>query len=598
MIFNNIIIFIIILIFLYFFNLYFSLLLPKNYSNIIEGADGDGADMSAQNDVGTEPTNDDNYASDLSAVEIELSKYDILSNSTTSANAKSAISEYRKIMEKYQGILNNKIKQQESEEYKTRKTKEQTTINKNLCKLANSGILFAHKVFGNYCTYKNNSTECHGWVDNFDGWCKKEYGENKDFDKGMPSQLVYGQKEKYAGGCPGGMPGGGGGQGRAVCSTGYQGDQKLPLNSTQCYSTIGGDFDKACRDQAGNEIDYDIGIMSDHVFGVERFLDDGTAGCWAGQRRAKCALGHANGEKLKPNSTKCLLPQADFDNACREQVGNNQSFDPTKSIPSQEIWGQKSKYQGGCIDGQVRAECGKGLIGDGDGNQKLIDYSTRCGYWTDNFNKLCKETYGDDWILNTTLIKPDPTDNASGYGKYKGGCIASKGRGVCIKKTDISKDTELPGPVCGLSTAIGSSWCKDEFGPNYVSIGQKAYDCGALVRPICKDISQMDDGSPLPGNKCGEWSAINDSWCTDDYGSGWKYAKAIEDDCRWGQGKALCIKNPEIKWTECSNKWWGWHGDDACKKKFGPNSRYADNNVDCGAYGGEWYTSKYKCMTW
>ena len=56
------------------------------------------------------------------------------------------------------------------------------------------------------------------------------------------------------------------------------------------------------------------------------------------------------------------------------------------------------------------------------------------------------------------------------------------------------------------------------------------------------------------------------------------------------------LANPlDTEWTECSNEWWGWSGDGACKKAFGNVSGYAGNNVDCGKHGGAWYTSKYNC---
>ena len=585
--FINLIKFIIFLVITYLIYVYFPILFPNNLTQI-ENLDNPTPSTSATT------------VQDVSAV-LVVPGEDILQNLQLKAinddntAAQAYVTDYLKINNQYKQILKDQEAEQATSKYKADNTYAPTFPNRMVSKIANSGIPFVGYLAKLYVPYPN-STTCHAYGNNFDGWCKKEYGDNKDFGLGTPSQLVSGQIVKYPGACPGGLMGAGG-QGRAQCGFGYAGLSKLPLNSTQCYLTAGGDFDKACRDQAGSGHDYKDGIMSDYIFGVQEYLPDGKNGCLLGQRRAQCGLNYAGGYKLKSNSTQCKLNTTDWDGACRSAGGTDPGYGK-KGIVSQDTWGQKSLYKGstsGCIGGQNRAECAKGY----SAGQKLIDNSTGCYLWTDNFNQICKNDYGKDWILDTTLTQPDPKDKTSGYGKYKGGCTTGQGRGVCIKKSDIPKNAELPGPVCGPSSSIGSTWCSDEFGNEYSAIGQKQYDCGPTqARPTCKNIQNLPNGSTLPGNKCGQWASISDSWCKDDFGSEWQLAKTEAGDCPWGSGKALCVKNPTKKWTECSNKWWGWTGDGACRKAFGNNSKYAGNNVDCGKHGGSFYTSKYQCNTW
>jgi hypothetical protein len=455
---------------------------------------------------------------------------------TTNNNDKalSYVNDYYKINDKYKQILIDKQTKEDTTKYKSDELYAPTFPNRMVSKIANSGIPFVGYLAKIYVPLPN-STKCHNYDNNFDGWCKKEYGNNNDFGKGTPSQLVYGQVSKYPGACPGGLLGAGG-QGRAECAAGWAGNSKLPVNSTQCYLTTA-DFDGACREQSGANNDYKQGITSDYIFGVKKYLTPGKFGCWAGQRRAQCGLNYAGGKLLAPNSTKCHLWTDDFDEHCRYYAGDGQTPVPSSTVPSQDIWGMEKKYAGGCITGQGRAQCAKGY----SGGTKLKSNSTQCYLWTDNFNQRCKDNYGEDWILDTTQ---------SGYGKYAGGCITGQGRGVCIKKSDVPKNTILPGTNCGLWTSVWpnrDAWCRSDFGNDYGggsefgdNLKPKQYDCpSGSGRVTCKFIPK--DTTKL-GSKCGAWDSISNSWCKNDYGPYWEKTGRGQHGCAWGQGKAECKK--------------------------------------------------------
>ena len=593
--FINLIKFIIFLVITYLIYVYFPILFPNNFMQI-ENLDNPIPSTTNTADVSGTVQDISGTVQDASAV-LVVPGEDILQDlqlkaiNDNNTAAQAYVTDYLKINNQYKQILKNQQAEQATTKYKADETYAPTFPNRMVSKIANSGMPFVGSLSKLYVPYPD-STICHNYIDNFDGWCKKEYGDNVDFGVGKPSQLVSGQVLKYPGACPGGLLGAGG-QGRAQCEFGYAGLSKLPLNSTQCYFTAGGDFDKACRDQAGSGHDYKDGIMSDYIFGVQKYLPAGETGCLFGQRRAQCGLNYAGGYKLNSNSTQCKLNTTDWDGACRSAGGTKSGYGKN-GITSQDTWGQKSLYEGstsGCIGGQNRAECAKGY----SAGQKLIDNSTGCYLWTDNFNNHCKSDYGKDWILNTTLTQPDPKDTKSGYGKYNGGCMNGQGRGVCIKKSDLAPDAELPGPICGPSSSIGSKWCSDEFGNEYSAIDQKTYDCGATqARPTCQNINNLPNSSTLVGNKCGQWLSISDSWCKNDYGSEWQLAKPVAGGCPGGSGKALCIKNPKIEMTGCSQDWWGKVGSWVCQQKFGNNSRYMNESPACSAGNG----ANYKCMTW
>jgi hypothetical protein len=509
-IFYYFIIFIIFLFIFYIDSLYFRLL-PHNNLNYIENMDNP----------------EDQVVHDLSNIVVsgqaELDAAIAKTYTNNNPKARGYINNYLSINNKYKDILKKKAIRESDPDYISRSTYQPTTPNTWIGQLANSGIPLVGYLSKLYVN-KPNSTECHNWLDNFDGWCKKEYGEDADFGIGRPSQLVYGQKDKYAGACSGGFLKVGG-QGRSVCEAGYAGDIELPVNSTQCYLTTG-DFDKACREQAGNNNDYNTGITSDYIFGVKEYLPDGGYGCWAGQRRAVCGLNYAGGVELKPNSTKCHLWTDDFNHHCRQYAGNGQTPIPSVETPSQDIWGENGKYQGGCIIGQGRAVCEKGYLY----GEKIKPNSTQCYLWTDDFNQKCKENYGDDWILDTRL---------DGYGKYKGGCWDGQGRGQCIKKSEIGNE-KIPGAKCGLWSSIHDNWCRNDFGESFNLVNQSQADCAwGQGRAECQVIPS---GTKKLNKNCGEWWSIRDSWCTDDFGPNWESLGRGQNGCRWGQGRNECQK--------------------------------------------------------
>jgi len=564
------------------------------------------------------PTPTPNKKTDPSKNEIVVPGEEILHNlklNATNDNNSTALSyveDYYRINNQYKQILIEKQNQETTSKYRSEEQYEPTSPNQMICKFANSGLPFVG-FFAKFCTILPDSTKCHDYDNNFDGWCQKEYGNNQSFGVSRPSQLVSGQESKYNGGCPGGLVGIGG-QGRAQCAFGYAGNKKLPLNSTQCYLTTA-DFDNACREQAGNKNDYAKGVMSDYIFGVKNYLEDGNYGCWKGQRRAECGLNYAGGKALKPNSTQCKLDTTDWDGQCRWSGGNKVGY--TGDEPSQETWGQKSLYTGssaGCIGGQNRAECGKGY----SAGQKLKDNSTKCYLWTEDFNQICKTDYGKDWILDTRS-SPDPKDKSAGYGKYAGGCITGQGRGVCVKKSTLPKDAELPGAKCGLWTSLSSGDCNNDFGPEFLGFGSKKADCAdGQGRVICKQIGNLPKKTVLWGIKCGLWDSVQDSWCKNDFGNDWMYIgqqgqnfssfkppannNDVVDDCPGGYGRAQCAK-PDIQWTKCSGDYWKMPAQPICEANFGKNSLYiSDPDQDCGAgkpkSSGLWYQAKYKCATW
>jgi hypothetical protein len=533
---------------------------------------------------------------------IKLANLRIEAENDNRHEAADHIKEYEKINKTWQDIYDDEKEEKNNAIRKAAAVIQESQANTFMCKIANSAWPFAWSITHHFCKPKYNSTRCHNWIDNFDGWCKAipdEDTEDKDndgtgqwaagnvgggkrnFGLGEPSQIVAGEKDKYAGGCPGGTPsipfiggGGAGGQGRAQCAFGYAGAEKLPTNSTQCYEMTH-DFDWACREQAGANLDYKKGVTSDYVFGVKDYLDDGSHGCLGGQRRVQCALGHAGGKELEPNSTKCYEWTHDFNAACRDQAGNGQPFEPSKELPSQEIWGEKKKYDSGCLLGQGRAECAKGYTS----STKLYDWSSKCGKWLDDFNVKCQETYGDEWMLDTRV-----EDSTIEYGKYQGGCSLEAGRGICIKKSDISANVEVWGAKCGAWFDIGPKYCKNDFGPEFAYVGREGADCAnGQGRAKCKRIKP---GS-VAQSGCSLWTSIDwggektrDQYCGEDFGEGWIARRAteadvanpeinkdgklkdnlgktwaMEYDCGWSKGATYCMFCGDLSKEDCIQKY-------------------------------------------
>jgi len=446
------------------------------------------------------------------------------------SKALSYINDYYKINNEYKQILTDKKAREDSAKYKSEESYEPTPPNQMVCKAANSGLPFMG-LLARFCTILPNSTKCHNYDDNFNGWCQIDQGNKTEFGVGKPSQLVSGQVSKYNGGCPGGAMGVGG-QSRAECAYGSSGNAKLPVNSTQCY-LLTANLDNTCMQQPGANKDYTKGITSDYVFGVKQFLGNGKAGCDGGQQRAECGLNYAGGKALKPNSTKCHLWTDDFNGHCRYYAGNGQTPIPSASVPSQDIWGQQNKYGGGCITGQGRAQCAKGY----SGGVKLKPFSTQCYLWTDNFGGRCTQNYGAGWALDT---------RQPGYGKYGGGCMKGQGRGVCVKTSDLPANAELPGAMCGLWDSISDQWCRNDFG-NAFNLDKKiSGGCiGGQGRGACKKL-------PINTKKasgCGLWTDVGwgglprqNQYCVNDFGPDWKTLGTIQSNCPYGMAASNCQK--------------------------------------------------------
>jgi hypothetical protein len=400
--------------------------------------------------------------------------------------ALSYINDYLNINNAYKQNLIDKQAEEATKKYQSDEKYEPTFPNKLICKIANSGLPFMGW-FAKFCTILPDSTKCHGWSDNFDGWCQKDIGGGVEFGLGKPSQLVSGQKSKYAGGCPGGAFGAGG-QGRAECEYRYAGNSKLPLNSTQCYLTAGGDFDKACREQAGFGHDYADGVSSDYIFGVKNFLPDGKMGCWAGQRRAECGLGYANGEKLQPTSTKCFLWTAGFNGACKDagrkaDGTSNLILDTREStlteLKKNDPGADYGKYRGGCILGQGRGACVD--VSDIKVGDKFV--GEKCGAWNYISDGWCHNDYGDDFFMSNTF-------DSSDIGKKQYDCLKGFGRATCVK-TEIAYTGDPKNPSKGDNNCTNEYWgwtgsaaCTDWFSkhsPNarYAKYAGEAVDCGA-----------------------------------------------------------------------------------------------------------------------
>ena len=120
----------------------------------------------------------------------------------------------------------------------------------------------------------------------------------------------------------------------------------------------------------------------------------------------------------------------------------------------------------------------------------------------------------------------------SGYGKYNGGCIAGQGRGVCVKTSDIPKNTELLGAMCGLWDSISDQWCRNDFGNDFNMIKKSGKGCAwGQGRTSCKSVPS---GTKWNNIKCGAWDWVSASWCTDDYGPNWKSLGIGGNGCPWG----------------------------------------------------------------
>ena len=204
--------------------------------------------------------------------------------------------------------------------------KEESSGNRKL--LCNRPVSLVGVNAFNVCPALKNSTTCGNWDADWDYWCRKELGNGQtdEYSLENPSQEVWGRKYKYEGGCNNNpfnpWTAIAGGNGRAVCEKGWKQGKPLRPYSTSC------------------QLWTDIGFSEFS----QRMCTETYETARGPVENKKVSLG------VKPKNP------------------------PDWKNPSQEIWGKASRYNGGCIIGQGRVQCGKGWS---DG-YKLVPFSTAC----------------------------------------------------------------------------------------------------------------------------------------------------------------------------------------------------------------------------
>lgn len=144
-----------------------------------------------------------------------------------------------------------------------------------------------------------------------------------------------------------------------------------PYQSTQCYGNPKDDlvyYDLKCKDKFGSN----YGLKK-----IEGF------GCPDNDYRGMCDAGYQMGEKLGPDSTKCVPLGTDMNFVCDNKNKREKKTNFMKM-------GYKSIEFSGCPTGYQRAVC--------DGNyysgKELIEKSTECFNQSFNPNRMCKSKYG------------------------------------------------------------------------------------------------------------------------------------------------------------------------------------------------------------
>ena len=425
----------------------------------------------------------------------------------------------------------------------------------------------------NVCPAIDNSSTCGNWDSDFDYWCRKELGQDQDGDYSAenPSHEVWGRKYKYEGGCNNNpfnpWTAMFGGNGRAVCEKGWSGGKVMRPYSTSCqlWTDIG--FSEFSQRMCGDTYE--------------------TA---TGKNGKKVSLG------VKPENP------------------------PDWKNPSHELWGKASRYNGGCMGGQGRVQCGKGWS---DG-VKLIPFSTACEEPNTTGGGI-GEIYGHQ--LNTDCAR---------YNKIKcpdAGLTADKCWGV--KKMYTGKGG-CPESLLDMRSAVAGVSAAAVVGP--IGLIGAGIAAGALanrkLRRAACGIGHYS-GSKLPANTtpCKRWLSLDDIDCryyaggrikTETTKDGKVIKKRIPQPCSYslknlsqdswgikrkigygdgvcnkGWGRAVCAKGYSLgsKVLPYSSNCYGWtdSADSMCRRTYGTgweadkdaSKKYPGKGVwKSGAYNG------------
>ena len=85
---------------------------------------------------------------------------------------------------------------------------------------------------------------------------------------------------------------------------------------------------------------------------------------------------------------------------------------------------------------------------------------TGCHLWTDDFDQRCRDTFGNEYNMDT---------------RSQGNCLLGQGTAKCkvYNKGDIKS-----GAKCGFWGSIQSSWCNNDYGSNWTYVDKHGYNCG------------------------------------------------------------------------------------------------------------------------
>lgn len=182
-------------------------------------------------------------------------------------------------------------------------------------------------------------------------------------------------------------------------------------------------------------------------------------------------------------------------------------------------------------------------------------------------DKYCANDLGSGW------------KSAHVYGQEN--CNVGFGKAQCMY--DESRKGTLYNKNCIIWSKLDrpgadNMYCQNDYGDGWASTGNKERSgCGeGMGQALCKHFPEKD-GQKFEKN-CRIWDDIwnnGDRYCSDDYGSGWKFSYIREQtDCDVGQGRGICIYDSSradskyvnncVIWKDLEN-----NHDKYCKNDFG-----------------------------
>ena len=274
---------------------------------------------------------------------------------------------------------------------------------------------------------------------------------------------------------------------RAQCKLGYYEYSAVPENSTQCTQPWDDWFNtsEVCKKQVGfGQGDISSTQPSQYTYGVKTEYKQGEYGCMTTDKRFQCEMGYANGVKLDPWSTDCMLSTDNETDKCKATYGNDKFAWPSKSSRTSCPAAAKIDVADGF---QKRAACisdEQVAIGTEFTNVSYEIAGQQCATISViNTDFACADPYGPNYIVsgytqnlkvkNNTKADSDyqtfTVNDDTGIDDTK--CTAGVYRSMCKKKRDID---DMKNGIClWTNKECGGKTCKqrcESAGDGWVAI--------------------------------------------------------------------------------------------------------------------------------